>query len=155
MYLLAAVLPVVLIIAALVDIITRDESLVKHLPKTLWVVLVIFLPLVGSIIWFIVGRDYAPRPDRGSFGDPRRWGGAPEGGGDYHGGQHRGGQHGGGPRSGGQRSDASDRGGFAGRPARSTEDELAALEREIEFYENQDRIRKLEAEIEQRRKESE
>jgi hypothetical protein len=87
-------------------------------------------------------------------------GGASEIRGDYHGGQHRGGQHrggqhGGGPRSGGQRSDASDRGKFAGRPARSTEDELAALEREIEFYENQDRIRKLEAEIEQRRRESE
>ena len=24
-------------------------------------------------MWFLVGREYAARADRGSFGDPRRW----------------------------------------------------------------------------------
>jgi hypothetical protein len=35
--------------------------------------------------------------------------------------------------------------------ASTTEQELAALEREIEFHENQERIRRLEAEVEARR----
>ncbi|PRY67511.1 phospholipase D-like protein [Glaciihabitans tibetensis] len=136
MYLLAAVLPLVLIIAALADIITRDDSQVKHLPKMVWILLVVLLPFVGSILWFAIGREYAARGDRGTFGDPRRWGSPVES-----------------SSAVGSSAFASSVAG-AGR-GRSTEEELADLEREIEFHENQERIRLLEAEIEERRKRSE
>ena len=56
-----AVFPAILVLAmvfALVDIIMRDEGQVRHLPKFGWVLLVIFLPLIGTVLWFVLGREY-------------------------------------------------------------------------------------------------
>jgi phospholipase D-like protein len=52
----------------IVDVISSDETLVRNLPKLLWLLLVIFLPTVGSIAWLILGR-----PQNASFvpGDQR------------------------------------------------------------------------------------
>ena len=44
------------------DVITTDESLIRNLPKLLWVAIVLFIPDVGSIAWLIAGR-----PQRASF----------------------------------------------------------------------------------------
>lgn len=52
-------LVIALMIGALVDIITRDDSQVRFLPKMAWIVIVILLPLIGSILWFAIGREYA------------------------------------------------------------------------------------------------
>lgn len=109
-------LQLLLTIGALADIITRDPERVRHLPKLVWIILVILVPIVGPILWFIVGHEYAAPVDRGSFGDPRRWE-KPE------------------------------------PVVRDTAAELAALEREIEANEKADRIRKLEAELEEKRQE--
>lgn len=65
-----------LLIFALVDVITSDEGNIKHLPKLVWIILIILLPLVGSIIWFIAGKDRGTTKDHGSFGDPRRYEGS-------------------------------------------------------------------------------
>jgi hypothetical protein len=112
-----------LMVGALVDMITIEASRVKHLPKFAWIIIVILIPLVGGILWFIIGREYQPRADRGSFGDPRRWA-QPE------------------PTQ-LQRSDLSVRDAAA---------ELAALDREIAEHERTERIRKLEAELEEKRR---
>jgi hypothetical protein len=117
MYLVFSALLLLLMIGALADIITRDADRVRHLPKMAWVIIVILIPLVGSILWFLVGHEYAAPVDRGTFGDPRRWE-APE------------------------------------PVVRDTEAELAALEREIEESEKADRIRRLEAELEEKRRAS-
>jgi hypothetical protein len=61
-----------LMVAALIDIITRDSLLVRHLPKLTWVFLVILLPVIGSILWFGIGHDWGDRPEAIPFGDPRR-----------------------------------------------------------------------------------
>jgi len=55
---LFSLLVIALMIGALIDIITRDSTLVKHLPKLAWIVIVILLPLVGSVLWFAIGREY-------------------------------------------------------------------------------------------------
>ncbi|WP_337003758.1 MULTISPECIES: PLDc N-terminal domain-containing protein [unclassified Microbacterium] len=55
---LFSLLVIALMIGALIDIITRDNSLVKHLPKFVWIIVVILLPLIGSILWFAVGREW-------------------------------------------------------------------------------------------------
>jgi hypothetical protein len=34
---------------------------------------VILLPLIGSILWLVVGKQPAEPTDRGTFGDPRRY----------------------------------------------------------------------------------
>lgn len=43
---------------AVVDIILRDDSQIKHLPKALWLILVILVPLLGVILWFVLGREH-------------------------------------------------------------------------------------------------
>lgn len=71
---MSIVLSVILLLAtvfALVTAITTDESEVKHLPKVAWILLIVFVPLVGAIGWFAVGREWN-RPGFGTFGDLRR-----------------------------------------------------------------------------------
>jgi len=54
------VFPVLVLAAmvfAVVDIILRDESQVRHMPKALWLMLVILVPLVGVVLWFVLGRE--------------------------------------------------------------------------------------------------
>lgn len=72
MYVLLYVLLLALLVGALVDIITSEQWRIRHLPKMLWIIIVILMPLIGSILWFAIGRNYARPVDRGSFGDPRR-----------------------------------------------------------------------------------
>ncbi|MCF8589047.1 PLD nuclease N-terminal domain-containing protein [Gordonia sp. HY366] len=60
-------------VAALIDVIVAEEYRVRHLPKVVWVLIVILLPLVGSIIWFLVGR-----PEGVAGSPPARTTGFPE-----------------------------------------------------------------------------
>jgi hypothetical protein len=41
---------------ALIDVVVAEEYRVRHLPKIAWLIIVILLPLVGSLVWFLVGR---------------------------------------------------------------------------------------------------
>ncbi|MFT4158044.1 MAG: PLDc N-terminal domain-containing protein [Microbacterium sp.] len=59
MSLLFSFLVIALMIGALIDIITRDDSQVRFLPKMAWIIIVILLPLIGSVLWFTIGREYA------------------------------------------------------------------------------------------------
>ena len=57
------------------DVIASEETLVRNLPRGLWLVLVIFLPTIGSVAWLALGRPlYASwRPgDTRSRPAPRR-----------------------------------------------------------------------------------
>ncbi|MEO6942081.1 MAG: PLD nuclease N-terminal domain-containing protein [Terrimesophilobacter sp.] len=138
MYVLLSILPLLFMIGALADIITMDPSRVKHLPKFAWIILVILLPLVGSILWFAVGREYVQAANRGGFGDPRRREQPPGSGVPDADSRMR------------RDSFAGDR--FRGdTPAGDTEAQLAALNREIAAHERAERIRHLEEELEQKR----
>ncbi len=57
-------------IFCLIDAISTDEGSVRNLGKVLWIVLIIFLPLVGSIAWLVAGRPQpgAPMPYKGNYG---------------------------------------------------------------------------------------
>ena len=63
-----------LVIFALVDIIGGNGSHIRNLDKMTWVFIVIIVPLIGSIAWFLAGREYGSSGSSqlGSFGDPRR-----------------------------------------------------------------------------------
>lgn len=119
-----SVLVIVAMVLALVDIITRDSSLVRFLPKFGWIILVILIPLIGTILWFTLGHEYT----------------------------------GGGVVSRPRRTDAARPPAVASHPpqdrpdrrtadTRSTEQQLADLDREIEYH-------RLRAELEQRKRES-
>lgn len=43
-------------IYAVLDVIQTDEILMRNLPKMAWVFIVIFIPTVGAVAWFAVGR---------------------------------------------------------------------------------------------------
>ena len=51
-------------IVTLIDIITRENWQVKHLPKFGWVIVAILLPLLGGVLWWAIGREYPERPRR-------------------------------------------------------------------------------------------
>lgn len=69
---LLSIVTIGVMIFAIVDIITSQEWQIKFLPKFAWVIIVILLPLIGSILWFVLGKERALVADRGGFGDPRR-----------------------------------------------------------------------------------
>ena len=120
MYLLLPGLGLLLMVGALIDIIRAESWAIRHLDKSIWIIIVILLPLIGSILWFAIGRDYGQSIDLGSFGDPRR-------------------------REVLISGQANTGEGNEGEG--TTERELAALEREIERHEQADRIRRLEAKL--------
>jgi hypothetical protein len=42
---------------SIVDIALIDSRRVRGIPKAGWIVLVIILPVVGAILWFVLGRE--------------------------------------------------------------------------------------------------
>ncbi|MFF9561742.1 PLD nuclease N-terminal domain-containing protein [Leifsonia sp. NPDC014704] len=110
-----------LFVFALVDIILRPSEQVRHLPKLAWVFVVILLPLIGSILWFAIGREYDASSGR------RRTLRMPT----VH----------------AEPTAAAPRRDLA---PNSTEAQLAALEREIAEAERDQRIRRLEEELRRR-----
>lgn len=43
-------------IFCLVDVVVTDEASCRNLPKPAWLLLVLLVPLVGSIVWLVAGR---------------------------------------------------------------------------------------------------
>ncbi|GGO63265.1 hypothetical protein GCM10010910_15370 [Microbacterium nanhaiense] len=54
-------------IASLIDIIRIPDDRVRYLPKMGWIIVVILLPFIGSLLWWVIGREYEQR----SFPSPR------------------------------------------------------------------------------------
>ncbi|MGN8051236.1 PLDc N-terminal domain-containing protein [Curtobacterium sp. 22159] len=109
---------IVLLVFALIDIITKSDDQVRGLPKFAWILICIFLPVVGSIVWFAVGHDWS-QSDRnhGRYIEPKR-----------HEDQYA------------TLKDA--RSAHGDKRVSGTEQELAELEREIEYWEAQARLRR-------------
>jgi hypothetical protein len=57
---------VVLWIYCIVDVITTDDAIIRHLPKMVWLLIVFLIPDVGSLLWLGLGR-------------PRVWARQPQG----------------------------------------------------------------------------
>jgi hypothetical protein len=72
--LFVALVVLVLEIHSLITCILTPESEVRGLPKALWIVLIVLLPLLGSALWLGVGRPArarrVPRPATPSAGAP-------------------------------------------------------------------------------------
>ena len=55
------------------NVITTPEAEVRNLPKLLWLLIVLFFPIVGGIAWLVAGRPQGPRrsmPYKGNSGIP-------------------------------------------------------------------------------------
>jgi hypothetical protein len=49
-------LPILLAIYALVDCIQTEESQIRGLPKIAWILLIVFVGIIGPVAWLIAGR---------------------------------------------------------------------------------------------------
>lgn len=56
---------------AILDVISTDESLCRNLPKTVWLMVVIFLSGVGALAWLLLGRPENASFRIGDSGRPR------------------------------------------------------------------------------------
>jgi hypothetical protein len=63
-----------LMIFCLLDAISTDEYACRNLSKIVWVLLILFFPLVGSIAWLVAGRPQSEAsssmPYKGNHGHP-------------------------------------------------------------------------------------
>lgn len=66
------VIMTLLTVAVLVDVLTRPDSHIQHLPKIAWFVIVLLFPIVGSLVWLLAGRVWEPLPSYAPLGDPSR-----------------------------------------------------------------------------------
>jgi hypothetical protein len=109
---------IVLTIFALIDILTKGDDQVRGLPKVAWVFLVILVPVVGTIVWFAVGHDWSQGSrNHGRYIEPNR-----------HEDRYA--------------SLGHARAAHGDKRVSGTEQELAELEREIEYWEAQARLRR-------------
>ncbi|MEU9303905.1 PLD nuclease N-terminal domain-containing protein [Streptomyces sp. NPDC048269] len=57
-------LPFLLIIAltiyAFIDCLNTPEEEVKHLPKVVWVIIILLFSIVGPVVWLAAGKNRAP-----------------------------------------------------------------------------------------------
>ncbi|MGK9147887.1 PLD nuclease N-terminal domain-containing protein [Plantibacter flavus] len=121
MFLLSLLL-IILTIVALIDVVGQPDPVVRNLPKIVWVLLIVFIPLIGVVLWFTLGKDWSnsriklpERRARRRPGPADTWS----------------------PPTPSQPD----------RAVSDTEEQLAALEREIQAAEDAERIRKLELEL--------
>lgn len=63
------IVTVVLLVAALVDVIRIDASRVRGLPKPVWAIIVVVVPIVGPVVWFFAGREPLRRRNNGRYRD--------------------------------------------------------------------------------------
>ena len=50
-----------LLVYCVLNVITTPEAEVRNLPKLVWLLLVLILPLVGGIAWLVAGRPVGPQ----------------------------------------------------------------------------------------------
>lgn len=73
---LLGLLELSLVVYCVLNVITTPEAQVRHLPKLLWLALVVFLPIVGGIAWLVAGRPQGPArslPYKGNLGPPAEY----------------------------------------------------------------------------------
>lgn len=71
---IGAVIAVAFTLYALVDAAMSDPTRSRGVPKPVWVVLVVVLPVIGGVLWFLIGRGKVgenPTPVRAPDDDPR------------------------------------------------------------------------------------
>jgi hypothetical protein len=54
--LVGSLLIAAVIVYAIVDVAITPASRIRALPKWLWIVVVVLVPLIGAILWLIVGK---------------------------------------------------------------------------------------------------
>ncbi len=67
-YGILAVVEITLLVYCVLNIVTTPQEQVRNLPKLLWLVLVLFFPLIGGVAWLVAGRPQGGAGGRGQGG---------------------------------------------------------------------------------------
>jgi hypothetical protein len=68
---------VVLVVLALIGCLSAERSRVRALPRLLWAPVIVLLPLIGPVAWFLGGRPVSRPERRGGPAAPPGPGGRP------------------------------------------------------------------------------
>ncbi len=74
---LPIVIELVLLVVCLIDAAQTPQNSIRNLPKWLWMMLIVVVPIVGPIAWLVAGRPRrnsqrsAPRSSNSAAGLPR------------------------------------------------------------------------------------
>jgi hypothetical protein len=49
---------------AIVDVILTDRKRVRAMPKVLWVLVIVLLPVIGVVLWFLLGKARSVKSGR-------------------------------------------------------------------------------------------
>jgi len=61
LFVIVPFIAVALDVFAIVDVALTDPRRVRAIPKFAWVILIIILPILGALLWLIVGKDRSDR----------------------------------------------------------------------------------------------
>ncbi|GAA4467205.1 PLD nuclease N-terminal domain-containing protein [Phytohabitans houttuyneae] len=75
LYVLLFLVQIILAVLALISCLSAEEDEIRALPRLVWVLIILFFPLIGSIAWFLAGR---PAREGSPGGGWRAAGGFPE-----------------------------------------------------------------------------
>ncbi|MDQ7909806.1 PLD nuclease N-terminal domain-containing protein [Phytohabitans sp. ZYX-F-186] len=67
LYVLLFLVQIVLAVLALISCLSAEEDEIRALPRLVWVLIILFFPLVGSIAWFLAGRPARERTAGGGW----------------------------------------------------------------------------------------
>ena len=56
-YIVVGLIIVALSIYAAIDSLMTDKRRTRGLPKPIWVMVILFLPVIGAVLWFTLGKD--------------------------------------------------------------------------------------------------
>lgn len=59
---IGVVVGVALILYALVDAAMSDPARARGVSKPVWVVIIVVLPVIGAVLWFVIGKGRGPMP---------------------------------------------------------------------------------------------
>lgn len=77
-FIVGIVIAVAFTLYALVDAAMTDHSRARGVPKPVWIVLIVLLPVIGGLLWLFMGKGSAVPPPRSPVApddDPRFTGG--------------------------------------------------------------------------------
>jgi len=58
------IVPLAITIYAVIDAIQTENTRVQHLPKVIWIVLILLFTPIGGIAWLVVGRQRGQQSGR-------------------------------------------------------------------------------------------
>jgi hypothetical protein len=65
-----AVAVLVIFVYGLVDVIRTDARLTRGISKPAWIIVMIVLPVLGAILWLLIGRPRGSAPAARNYGGP-------------------------------------------------------------------------------------